>query len=107
MTRKEHFDVQKERLVKWLRPGTQVKRRLVMLFLGILFLSLGMGYEMVHLYRSAPFPAEAYYVTLQFIDRFWCGVLFIAAGVALSVLAVRGQIVPSTVEDVTLCRAGR
>ena len=98
MTRKERFDVERERLVKWLRPGMQVKRWLVLLFLSILFLSLGMGYEMVHLYRTAPFPPEAYYVTLQFIDRFWRGVLFIAIGLGMGGLAVwklsRSLIIP-------------
>ncbi len=76
-----------ERLLKWLRPGMHVKRWLVMLLLGILCLSLGIGYEMVHMYRTQPFPAEAYYVTLQFIDRFWRGVLFIAVGIILSAVA--------------------
>jgi len=77
-----------ERLLKWLRPGMHVKRWLVMLVLGILCLSLGIGYEMVHMYRTQPFPAEAYYLTLQFIDRFWRGVLFIAVGIILSGVAL-------------------
>ncbi len=98
MTRKERFDFEKERLIKWLRPGMQVKRWLVLLFLAILFLSLGMGYVMVHVYRTAPFPREAYYVTLQFIDRFWRGVLFIVIGVGMGSLAVwklsRSVIIP-------------
>jgi uncharacterized cofD-like protein len=98
MTRRERMQAQRERLVKWLRPGMQVKRWLVILLLGIFCLSLGAGYEMVHLYRTQAFPAEAYYVTLQFIDRFWRGVLFIAAGVALSGVAVwqlsRSVIIP-------------
>ena len=98
MTRKERFQAQRERLGKWLRPGMHVKRWLLMFFVGIVFLSLGMGYEMVHLYRTQTLPAEAYYVTLQFIDRFWRGVLFIGAGVALSGLAVwrlsRSVIIP-------------
>ena len=98
MTRKERFDIEKDRIVKWLRPGMQVKRWLVTLFLAILFLSLGMGYEMVHIYRTAPFPPEAYYVTLQFIDRFWRGVLFIAIGLGLGGLSVwklsRSLIIP-------------
>jgi len=76
----------------------QVKRWLLLLFLAILFLSLGIGYLMVHLYRTTPFPREVYYVTLQFIDRFWRGVLFIAAGVVLGGVAVwqlsRSVIIP-------------
>lgn len=88
MTRRERLQERTDRLTKWLRPGIYVKRWLIILFMGILFLSLGFGYEMVHLYRTAAFPAEAYYVTLQFIDRFWRGVLFIAVGVVLSAIAV-------------------
>jgi uncharacterized cofD-like protein len=88
MTNKERFSEQRDRLAKWLRPGIYVKRWLIMLFLGILCLSLGFAYEMVHLYRTAPFPAQAYYVTLQFVDRFWRGVLFIVGGIVLTSVAL-------------------
>jgi uncharacterized cofD-like protein len=50
------------------------------------------------MYRTQTFPPEAYYVTLQFIDRFWRGVLFITAGLALSGIAIwqlsRSVIIP-------------
>jgi uncharacterized cofD-like protein len=98
MTRREKLQAQKAQLGKWLRPGIYVKRWLIMLFLGILFLSLGFGYEMVHVYRTAAFPPEVYYVTLQFIDRFWRGLLFIGAGVVLMGVSVwqlsRSVIIP-------------
>jgi uncharacterized cofD-like protein len=98
MTRKERFDFERERVIKWMRPGMQVKRWLILLFMSILFLSLGIGYEMVHIYRTTPFPREVYYVTLQFIDRFWRGVLFIGVGVGMGSLAVwklsRSVIIP-------------
>jgi uncharacterized cofD-like protein len=98
MTRKERFVVEKDRLLKWLRPGIHIKRWLLLLFFGILCLSLGIGYVMVHIYRTTPLPGEAYYVTLQFIPRFWRGVLFVAAGAVLSALAIwqlsRSVIIP-------------
>ena len=81
MTRRDRLQAQKERLVKWMRPGMYVKRWLVVLFFGILCLSLGIGYEMVHLYRTQSFPAEAYYVTLQFIDRTVRGSIFMGLGI--------------------------
>lgn len=98
MTRRQRLHVEKDRLRKWLRPGIYVKRWLLMLFLGILCLSLGMGYLMVHMYRTTNFPVEAYYITLQFIDRVWRGVLFIGAGVILFAIAAwqlsRSVIIP-------------
>lgn len=75
------------RMRKWLRPGMHVKRWLFLLFLGILCLSLGIGYEMVQIYRTQPLPPQAYYLTLQFIDRFWRGVLFITLGVIMTGVA--------------------
>jgi len=103
MNRKERIREARDRLLKWLRPGIYVKRWLVMLFLGILFLSVGVGYEMVHMYRTVAFPREAYYVTLQFIDRFWRGVLFIVVGLILSSTAVwqlsRSVIIPLMPRD--------
>lgn len=98
MTRKERFVEEKDRFIKWLRPGIHIKRWLLLLFFGILCLSLGMGYEMVHIYRTSPLPSQAYYVTLQFIDRFWRGVLFIVAGIILTGVSIwqlsRSVIIP-------------
>jgi uncharacterized cofD-like protein len=98
MANHHRFGFERQRLTKWLRPGIQVKRWLLTLFVGVLFLSLGMGYLMVHMYRTMAFPREAYYLTLQFIDRFWRGVLFIGGGVVLSGIAVwqlsRSVIIP-------------
>jgi hypothetical protein len=52
-------------------------------------LSLGIAYLLTHLYRVAPFPEYAYYITLQFIPRPVRGALFIIWGVGILVLAVR------------------
>ena len=73
---------------KWLYPGMHVKRWFVLLFVGITFTSLGVAYLMVHMYREQPFPEFVAYLTLQFIDRPIRGALFIAAGVAVSALAL-------------------
>jgi hypothetical protein len=52
-------------------------------------LSLGIAYLLTHLYRIQPFPAIAYYVTLQFIPRPLRGALFIIWGGIVVVLALR------------------
>lgn len=74
---------------RWFVPGLRVKRWLACLFLGILFLALGVAYVLVHFYRTEAFPAWTYYLTLQFIPRLWRGALFLAAGCALIVIALR------------------
>jgi uncharacterized cofD-like protein len=66
--------------LRWLRPGMHVKRWLLLLFGAILFLSLGMAILMVHLYREGTFPEFVFYVTLQFIPRFWRAVLLVVVG---------------------------
>jgi uncharacterized cofD-like protein len=74
---------------KWLYPGLEIKRWLLMLIVGILGISLGIAYLITHLYRTQPFPPVAYYLTLQFIDRPFRGLLFIVIGFAVVVLALR------------------
>jgi len=75
-------------LMKLLRPGMQIKRWVLLLAVGVVLLSLGLAYILVHLYRTQPFPEVAGVVTLQFIDRPVRGVLFIAIGFAFGVVAV-------------------
>ena len=73
--------------LKWLRPGLHVKRWLVLFVMGTMFTALGLAYVAIHVYRQEPFPPVVYYVTLQFIDQLWRGVLFIAVGTLLSVFS--------------------
>lgn len=73
--------------VKWLRPGLHVKRWLALFVIGTVCTALGIAYIAIHFYRTASFPPEAYYVTLQFIDQVWRGVLFLVAGTALAIFA--------------------
>jgi phosphomannomutase/phosphoglucomutase len=75
------------RAFRLLLPGWHIKRWLVALFLGILLLSLGFAYVMVHLYRSAPFPSFVYYLTLQFIPHVQRGILLGTVGVTLVVVS--------------------
>jgi uncharacterized cofD-like protein len=72
---------------KWLRPGLHVKRWLFLFVLGTVFTALGIAYVAIHVYRQEPFPAVVYYVTLQFIDQLWRGILFITVGTLLAILS--------------------
>ncbi len=73
--------------VKWLRPGLHVKRWLALFVFGTVVTALGIAYLAIHIYRQEPFPAVVYYVTLQFIDQVWRGVLFITVGTVLAILS--------------------
>jgi len=74
--------------LKWFYPGMHVKRWLLLLLLGVTFLSLGLAYLIVDFYRTQPFPEFVYYLTLQFIDRSVRGMLFIAGGGVIGALAI-------------------
>lgn len=69
-------------------PGT-TRRWLITFVFGIVWLSLGIAYLLTHLYRTHPFPAYFYYLTLQFIPRPLRAALFILSGVAVVGISVR------------------
>ena len=74
--------------IKWLLPGMHVKRWILLLMAGIVVISLGVGYFLREAYSSFQFPAEAYYVTLQFLPRTVRGMLFVGGGVLMIVVAL-------------------
>jgi len=71
------------KVLKLLYPGMHLKRWVLVLMIGLLILILGAAYVLVEIYRSAPLPEEAFWVTLQFLPRFIRALLFVAAGVGL------------------------
>jgi uncharacterized cofD-like protein len=73
---------------KWLTVGLNVKRWLVLLFLGVTVLSLGFAYFLVNLYRTQAVPPVFYYLTLQFIPRLYRALLFGLVGTGMIVIAV-------------------
>lgn len=75
-------------LVKWLYPGMHVKRWMLLIGFGIVILSLGIAYVLREVYESWTFPEFAYYLTLQFIDRVWRGLLFVLLGVAALIVGL-------------------
>ncbi|MFN2115545.1 MAG: hypothetical protein ACK2T6_07500 [Anaerolineae bacterium] len=48
--------------------------------------ALGVAYLLQEIYQTMRFPAIAYYLTLQFIDQTWRGVLFLIIGGVLGAL---------------------
>jgi D-glycero-D-manno-heptose 1,7-bisphosphate phosphatase len=76
-------------LVKTRFELRDIGRWLSFFVMGAVGLSLGIAYLLTHLYRMAPFPEYAYYITLQFIPRPLRGALFIAWGVGILLLAIR------------------
>jgi uncharacterized cofD-like protein len=71
------------KVLKLLYPGMHLKRWILALFVGMLVLILGVAYILVEMYRSAPFPEEVFWVTLQFLPRPVRAALFGALGLGL------------------------
>src|SRR5512133_510071 len=65
----------------------RIKRWLILLFIGLVSLSLGFGYILVHIYRTQPLPEFVGSLTLQFIDRLIRGIIFMGAGLAITLFA--------------------
>src|SRR2546426_732369 len=79
-------------MMKLLQPGMRVKRWVALIFVGLLFTSLGFAYILTHIYRVQPLPEWAGVLTLQFIDRLrqrGPKIVAVGGGTGLSV-ALRG-----------------
>ncbi|MBI2864403.1 MAG: YvcK family protein [Chloroflexi bacterium] len=77
-----------ENALKWLIPGMRVKRWLLLLIIGIVIISLGFAYFLREVYESYTFPNTVYYVTLQFLNRYVRGAIFLLGGVGLVAMAI-------------------
>ena len=73
---------------KWLVPGINIKRWLVLLLLGITLLALSVAYFLVTLYREQVVPPIFYYLTLQFIPRLVRAAIVGALGVGAVMVAL-------------------
>jgi uncharacterized cofD-like protein len=71
------------RVVRWFTPGLHVKRWLGLLILGMVIISLGIGYLLSDFYKQGSFPGFVGPLTLQFIPRRYRAVLFGLLGVGL------------------------
>ena len=75
-----------------LKTRTQLRdmtRWISFFVLGALGLSLGIAYQLTHLYRIQKFPKYVWFLTLQFTPRPWRGALFIVWGIAVIFVAMR------------------
>lgn len=68
------------KVLKLLYPGMHLKRWILVLMLGLLVLVLGAAYVLVEIYRTAPLPEEAFWLTLQFLPRPVRAALFVTGG---------------------------
>src|ERR1700694_443347 len=77
------------RVVRWFTPGLHVKRWLVLLRVGMVIISLGIGYALRNVYSSGfRFPGITYYLTLQFIPYYVRAALFGALGLSIILFAL-------------------
>ena len=77
------------RVVRWFTPGLHVKRWLVLLMVGMVIISLGIGYALRNVYSSGfRFPGITYYLTLQFIPYYVRAALFGALGLSIILFAL-------------------
>jgi len=75
------------RWLRWLTPGLQIKRWLLLLMLSELVLVLGVGYALKEIYRTLTLPREFYYITLQFWPYWARAMIFGIVGVGLLVIS--------------------
>jgi uncharacterized cofD-like protein len=76
-------------LVKLLRPGLQMKRWFLVLLGGMVLFSLGLGYVVTVVYRTAVAPDWVGIVTLQFLPLLVRAALFLIAGGVLCAVGIR------------------
>src|SRR5665213_1238583 len=75
------------RLLRWLTPGLEIKRWLLLLMFAELVLVLGFAYGLKAAYSTLELPRQFYYVTLQFLPYPVRALIFGAMGVGLLVFS--------------------
>src|SRR5258708_22819673 len=71
------------RWLRWLTPGLQIKRWLLLLMLSELVLVLGVAYALKEIYQTTTLPYAFFYLTLQFLHYSARAVIFVIFGVGL------------------------
>jgi uncharacterized cofD-like protein len=69
--------------LRWLTPGLEIKRWLLLLMFAELVLVLGAAYALKEIYQSATLPHHFYYITLQFWPYWARATVFGILGVGL------------------------
>src|SRR5437667_5922437 len=82
--------------LRWLTPGLQIKRWLLLLMISELVLVLGVAYALKEIYQTAHLPSSFFYITLQFLPYWARAIIFGIFGVGLLVVSYlkRTQSVP-------------
>jgi uncharacterized cofD-like protein len=78
----------RQRWLRWLMPGLEVKRWLLLLMLAILIIDLGASYALKSLYTEVTFPGYVATITLQFLPKTIRAVIFVLAGVSLLAFSI-------------------
>ncbi len=73
--------------LRWLTPGLEIKRWLLLLMASEVVLVLGMAYALKEIYKAATLPAQFYYITLQFLPYWGRALIFGVLGVGLLVFS--------------------
>src|ERR1043166_6781955 len=91
------------RWLRWLTPGLQIKRWLLLLMVSELVLVLGVAYALKEIYQTAHLPSSFYWITLQFLPYWARAFVFGVFGVGLLLLSylkltqsVLGPFLPGT-----------
>ncbi len=71
------------RWLRWLTPGLQIKRWLLLLMISELVLVLGVAYALKEIYQTAHLPGFFFYLTLQFLPYWARAIIFGIFGVGL------------------------
>jgi len=74
-------------LLRWLTPGLEIKRWLLLLMFAELVLVLGFAYGLKALYSSLELPGQFYYITLQFLPYPVRALIFATLGIGLLVFS--------------------
>ena len=89
--------------LRWLTPGLEIKRWLLLLMASELVLVLGAAYALKEIYQTAKLPQQFYYITLQFWPYWARATVFGILGVGLLAFSylkltqsVLGPLVPGT-----------
>src|SRR5215831_8125894 len=77
-------------MLKLLRPGLKVKRWFLVLLLGMVVLSLGLGFAITGVYRIVVAPEWVTFATLQFVPLWVRAAMFLVIGGALCVIGFTG-----------------
>src|SRR3981081_3144162 len=75
------------RWLRWLTPGLQIKRWLILLMASELVLVLGVAYALKEIYQTATLPHSFYFITLQFLPYWARAIMFSLFGVGLLLLS--------------------